>query len=219
MTLDSLRVLYLHGFASGPSSRKARFLADRLRSAGTQLEAPDLTEGDFTRLTVTRQLHLLDRLLAGQPAVLIGSSLGGYLAALYASRHAEVARLILLAPAFDFYRLWTLDLGPERIDQWRANGTTLVFNHAHGREMPLDFGFLEDARTYPPFPSFPQPALIFHGNRDPVVPVEHSIAFQKAHPATRLIRLDSAHELTDVLEPIWREVQPFLLAGGSPVKC
>jgi pimeloyl-ACP methyl ester carboxylesterase len=213
MTLDGLRVLYLHGFASSPASRKAQLFFERLGSLGIQLEIPDLTEGDFTRLTVTRQLHLLERLLAGEPAVLIGSSLGGYLAALYASRHAEVARLILLAPAFDFYRLWTQELGPERIDQWKANGTMLVFHHAHGREMPLGFEFLEDARAYDPFPSFAQPALLFHGDRDSIVPVEHSVTFQKTHSGTRLVRLDSGHELTDVLEPIWLEARSFLLSG------
>lgn len=234
MILDGLRVFYLHGFASSPGSLKAKFFSARLRSLGIQLEVPDLSEGDFTHLTVTRQLHVIERLLAGhvdraqrptnglcapQSAMLIGSSLGGYLAALYASRHTEVARLILLAPAFDFRRLWMQDLGSQRLDQWKRNRTMLVFNYAEGREMPLDIEFLEDAGTYEPFPSFSQPALIFHGNRDPIVPVEHSLRFQRRHPATRLMRLDSGHELTDVLDPIWREAQPFLLSGEMRLKC
>ena len=214
-----MRVLYLHGFASGSGSRKAQFFSEKLHALGIRLEIPDLAAGDFARLTVTGQLHLLARLLAGQPALLIGSSLGGYLAALYASLHAEIARLILLAPAFDFYRLWTLELGPERLQEWKATGTLLVYHHAHGRRMPLNFEFLEDARAYDPFPSFAQPAVIFHGSRDPVVPLEHSVRFQAAHPATRLVRLDSAHELTDVLDAIWVEAESFLAGGQSPLKC
>jgi uncharacterized protein len=211
MMLEGLRLLYLHGFGSGPCSRKAQFFSERLRSRGIPLDIPDLTEGEFERLTVTRQLHLLERLLDGRPAVLIGSSLGGYLAALYASRHAEIARVLLLAPAFDFPRLWMRELGPERIAEWKAAGTMLVHNHAHGCPMPLDFEFLDDARAYDPFPSFDQPALIVHGDRDPVVPVEHSIQFEATHPATRLVRLDSEHELTDVLGRIWVETHSFLL--------
>ena len=48
------------------------------------------------------------------PLVLIGSSMGGYLAALYASRASQasqafgrpVAALVLMAPAVDFHRRW-----------------------------------------------------------------------------------------------------------------
>src|SRR5690242_10304688 len=101
-----LRVLYLHGFASSPGSRKARFFAERLRKVGCKVEIPDLAQGGFKHLTISGQLQLLERLAAGEPVMLIGSSLGGYLAALYASQHPEVDRMILLAPAFRFRELW-----------------------------------------------------------------------------------------------------------------
>ena len=45
------RIVYLHGFASGPSSRKARFFAERFAELGIGLEIPDLAQGDFARLT------------------------------------------------------------------------------------------------------------------------------------------------------------------------
>jgi len=58
-------------------------------------------EGRFEALTISGQLQG-DR--AGRrrsSVILMGSSLGGYLAALYASRHPDqVERLVLLAPAF-----------------------------------------------------------------------------------------------------------------------
>lgn len=114
MLPEQLRVLYLHGFASSPASRKAQFFATKLRDSAVDLQIPDLAQGNFQGLTITAQMDLLVTLLAGRPAALIGSSLGGYLAALYASSHAEVQRLVLLAPAFDFYRLWLHSLGPER---------------------------------------------------------------------------------------------------------
>jgi len=93
------RVVYLHGFASSPSSTKARYFREKLEAAGAVVDVPDLAEGDFQHLTITGQMRVLERVAGGRPVSLIGSSMGGYLAALYAARHTEVERLALLAPA------------------------------------------------------------------------------------------------------------------------
>jgi len=47
------RILYLHGFASGPSSSKARYFRGRLEAAGAHVEVPDLAAGDFEHLTLS----------------------------------------------------------------------------------------------------------------------------------------------------------------------
>jgi uncharacterized protein len=133
MLLAGLRILYLHGFASSPASHKACFFKERLAYLGVRLEIPELCEGNFERLTITGQLNVIERVIGSSPPsnneqiVLIGSSLGGYLAALYASRHREVARLMLLAPAFAFFELWTNELGPERLALWRKTAPCLFF--------------------------------------------------------------------------------------------
>jgi hypothetical protein len=98
------RILYLHGFASSAASSKARFFAEHLRTAGAPIDIPDLAAGDFEHLTIGGQLRVIERAAAGDPVALMGSSLGGYLAALYAARHPEVTRVVLLAPAFGFAR-------------------------------------------------------------------------------------------------------------------
>src|SRR5438270_3120218 len=100
------RVVYLHGFASGPQSSKARFFAQKLAEEGIDVEIPQLDCGDFRNLTMTRQVDVLERAVGGRPAILMGSSLGGYLAAWYAARHEEVEKLVLMAPAFQFLRRW-----------------------------------------------------------------------------------------------------------------
>lgn len=100
------RVIYLHGFASGPSSKKARFFAERFAQLGIGLEIPDLAENDFEHLTISGQLRVIERLSRGESTTLIGSSMGGYVSALYAARHAEVEKLVLLAPAFAFLKRW-----------------------------------------------------------------------------------------------------------------
>lgn len=211
MLPDRLRILYLHGFASSPASRKAQFFAQKLQVDGLRLEIPDLAEGGFEQLTVSRQLNVIERLLAGEPATFIGSSLGGYLAALYAAHHPEIERLILLAPAFDFLRLWQASLGPHAMAEWRRTRTKLVFHHEEQRDMPLDFEFIEDAIRFPAFPHFAQPALLFHGEQDPVVPIGNSARFAAVHPNVRFRRLDSTHELTDVLDEIWLAARTFLV--------
>jgi pimeloyl-ACP methyl ester carboxylesterase len=206
-----LRVVYLHGFASSPESRKAHFFCEQLRQLGFVVNVPDLAEGDFERLTISAQLRVIERAADHNPIILIGSSLGGYLAALYAARHPEVDRLVLLAPAFDFRRLWRDQLGPERLAAWRESGTIGVFHYGARGELPLGYQFFEDASHFEPFPDFGQPVLIFHGNHDSVVPVIYSSEFVKAHANARLVRLESGHELTDVLDTIWHRLRRFLV--------
>jgi hypothetical protein len=213
-----LRVLYLHGFASSPGSRKARFFAGRLRGLGFSVEIPNLAQGRFEQLTITGQLELLEALARNEPVIIIGSSLGGYLAALYAARHPEVDRLILLAPAFGFHQLWIAELGLDRVAEWRTRGSIPVFHYAEQREVPLGFHFIEDAARFEPFPDFHQPALIFHGNHDDSVPVQQSLAFVRDHRNARLIRLESGHDLIDVLEPVWNVCETFVKADRSAAK-
>jgi pimeloyl-ACP methyl ester carboxylesterase len=199
------RIVYLHGFASGPASQKATFFAARI----PQLEVPDLAAGDFEHLTITGQLQIIEALVAGDPLALIGSSLGGYLAALYAARHPEVARLILLAPAFGFARRWAQ---VNNVEQWRRQGFIEVYHYAEQRQRKLGCQLLDDAAGYEDAPSFSQPALLFHGTRDTVVPSQGSEQFAASHPNVHLRLLDSGHELTDVLETIWQQTAPFLIS-------
>ena len=214
-----LRVLYLHGFASSPASRKARFFAERLAALGIQVEIPDLAEGHFEDLTISRQLKLIEKVAGNEPIMLIGSSLGGYLAALYAALHPEVDRLLLLAPAFHFCQLWANELGPQRLAVWRENGTLPVFHYAEERYVPLGYQLMEDASCHPGFPDVRQPTLIFHGTQDPVVPVRYSAAFAETHANVRLVQLPSGHELTDVLDRIWHDAHEFLLPQHTEIQC
>jgi pimeloyl-ACP methyl ester carboxylesterase len=199
-----MRIIYLHGFASGPTSKKASFFRERIPS----LEVPDLAAGDFEHLTISGQLGLIEDLARGERVTLIGSSLGGYLAALYAARHPEVQKLVLMAPAFGFVRRWAA--APEA-DGWRKAGYLEVYHYGEKRTCRLSYQFIEDALGYDDFPDCQQPALIFHGVNDDAVPARVSSEFAAAHPNARLRLLDSDHELLNVLEVIWRGTEPFLL--------
>ena len=204
------RFLYLHGFASSPLSKKAAEFARRLREYGIELEIPDLAEGDFRSTTITRQLDVVRRTLQGDPAVLIGSSLGGYLAALYAARHPEVDRIVLLAPAFGLAGRWEELLGPEALEEWRRSGERRFFHYAADREEPLAYEFYEDARRWEDFPYVEQPALICHGTRDEIVPAAAAREFTRRNPRVTLRLYDAGHDLLEVTGPIWEAVAGFL---------
>jgi pimeloyl-ACP methyl ester carboxylesterase len=205
------RILYLHGFASSPASNKARFFAAQLRAAGAQVEIPDLAAGDFEHLTITGQLRVIEQAAAGEPVALMGSSLGGYLASLYAARHPEVSRVILLAPAFEFARRWAERMGADAVAAWRRTGSIDVFHYGEKRLRPLAPALLDDALRYEDYPDFRQPALIFHGASDDVVPVAYSEQFALTHAGAHLEVLDSGHELLNVLDYMAPRVTGFLL--------
>jgi uncharacterized protein len=203
-------VVYLHGFASSPASSKAGFFRARFAEAGVQALIPTLDGGDFEHLTITSQLAIVEHVAGDGPVMLMGSSLGGYLAALYAARHREqVARVILMAPAFCFARRWSAGL-PD-VEDWKRTGSKRVFHYGENRERSLGYALIEDGMRYEDYPDVRQPALVLHGANDPVVPVELSVEFARIHAETATLRVyQSGHELTDVLEPMWLDIGKFL---------
>jgi uncharacterized protein len=207
-------LIYLHGFASGPGSTKAAFFRARLAAAGVELAVPELAP-DFTRQTVSGMLGVVEPLV-GPGTVLLGSSLGGYLATLVASRQAGVRAIVLFAPAFGFAARWEARLGPEGVRQWREQGTIPVMHYGTGREEPLAFDLIADARRHAETPDPPCPALVFAGSRDETVPLEGVAAFAARRPAEReLAVLDAGHEMTEVLEPMWERTAAFLRRVGA----
>ncbi len=202
------RIVYLHGFASTPLSTKAQFF--KRKFAGVDFEIPHLDRGDFEKLTVTGQLQAVDQAVRGDRVFLMGSSLGGFLAAHYASNHANVERLVLLAPAFEFPARWRSRFTEQELAEWRARGARAFYHYGYKADRPLAYAFVEDAAQYQDAPDFAQPALIFHGKRDDVVPPEVSERYAARHPNVTLKLVDSGHELTDVLDELWQGAANFL---------
>jgi len=203
--------IYLHGFASRPASRKATYFRERFAERGLTLEVPALDGEDFEHLTITGQLDVIHRHAAGRPCALIGSSLGGYLAALYAARHPAVACVVLLAPAFCFSRRWEEELGTEAFAAWRLQGSREVFHYGEGKAKRIGFGLIEDGMNYEDYPAVSQPCLVLHGLQDTVVPLEYARVFASRHPATvQLVELPTDHEMADALADLWNHAAPFL---------
>jgi len=210
-------LIYLHGFASGPGSTKAQLFRAKLAGIGAALAVPDLAP-DFTHVTVSGMLAIVEPLV--EPGtVLLGSSLGGYLATLAASRTPDRVRgLVLFAPAFGFAARWEARLGPEAVTEWRRRGTMPVMHYGTGREEPLAFDLIADARRHPETPDPPCPALVFAGRHDDTVPLDGIAAFARRRPTMReLVVLDAGHEMTEVVEPMWERTAEFLRRIGALV--
>jgi uncharacterized protein len=209
-------LLYLHGFASGPSSHKARVLSERFAALGAPLHVPDLTPGadGFERSTPSSMLAVAEAALRGAegPHAIIGSSLGGYLAAIASSRDPSVERLVLLAPAFRLFERWRARLGAAELERWRASGLETM-HHASGRMRRIGFPFFEDAGGFPAFPEVRVPTLCIAGARDETVPLEDVEAFVERTPTARLIAVDDGHELAASLDRIFDEARAFLLGA------
>jgi len=205
------RLIYLHGFASSPQSTKGQYFRQRFADLARELELPDLTQGDFEHSTLTQQLGLLDSLIGGQRAILIGSSLGGYLAALFAARNPEqVPGVVLLAPAFGFARRWAESLGEDVVRQWRERGWRSVFHYGEKQQRRLRYDLLADGFQYEEFPDVRQPALVMHGRRDDAVDYRLSEGFADGRANVELVLYDSDHELLNVLEPMWDRLHRFI---------
>ena len=143
--------IYLHGFASSPNSNKASYLRDRFAEANLELKVLDLNQGDFSKLTLTRQIEQTINAFPDPqtPVTLIGSSFGGLTCAWVAEQKLQVKRMILLAPAFGFPHSWYSKLQPEQIEQWRESGYLSVYHYGEKRSLRLHYEFLRDADNYP----------------------------------------------------------------------
>ena len=143
------RFAYLHGFASGPRSHKGMALAAAFARRGALLRQPDLNVPSFAHLTYSGMLAGVDRLDATTAAAggdgetplgwgLVGSSMGGWVAARWAELHPEkVSRLLLLAPGLDLPNRWRGLLSAAELQDWERSGRRLV-NDAAGTSIGGD---------------------------------------------------------------------------------
>lgn len=220
--MPSPRYVYLHGFASSPLSRKARALAETFAGLGLRLEIPDLNRPSFANLSHDAMLAAVDALWAERPSdplYLVGSSLGGWLAARYAELHPErVARLVLLCPGFHLADRWPKLVGDEWFAIWERHGE-LALPDATGAKVPVHWGFIEEARRQPAEPIAACPTVIIHGRRDETVDIRTSREYVDRCPHAHLVEVDDTHDLGrsidrinaevlrhfDIGRPTWRE--------------
>ncbi len=188
-------IVWLGGFKSTMDGTKARSLADWAIRTGHGFVRFDysghgLSEGDFGDGTIGRWLGeaeaVFDRLTSG-PQILVGSSMGGWIALLLARRHlgaatpaaSRLAGLVLIAPAVDMTeRLIWKNASPEVRRQIETEGVYLRPSDYDDGPYPITRQLIEDGRAHLMLGStleMPCPVHILHGQEDPDVPWQLSL--------------------------------------------
>jgi hypothetical protein len=186
-------VVWLGGFRSDMTGTKAQALADWAQGQGRAFLRFDYlghgaSSGDFqAKGTITRWredvLAVLDQLIAGE-VVLMGSSMGGWIACLAAMVRAERVRaLVLIAPAPDFTeKLMAPEIPPEGRAALARDGVWLRPSD-YGEPYPITRALLEDGARWSILPGpvpIECPVRILQGGADPDVPWRHALELAQA---------------------------------------
>jgi pimeloyl-ACP methyl ester carboxylesterase len=206
-----VRFLYLHGFASGPRSKKGMAFAEHFAARGVEVDRLNLRVPSFEHLRLSAMIDLAQAAIGDDPrerAVVFGSSLGGLTAARLAERDPRVTALVLLAPAFQLIERWKQ---LEGFADWQRTGWREVLDYTTGGQARVDFGFVEDAQAIDVgFPDVRVPTLILHGVNDDVVPIDHARRFAGGKRHVRVVELEDGHELVATLPRLLAEADEFL---------
>lgn len=192
-------VVWLGGFRSDMTGTKAQALADQALASGRAFLRFDYSGhgesgGAFTDGTIgswrTDALALIDGLTEGD-LVLVGSSMGGWLACLCAlARPERVKGLVLVAPAADFPQALMV---PEMTAQDRAalaRDGVWMRPSEYGEPYPIARRFLEESVAWNLLPGpvgIDLPVRILQGGADPDVPWRHALALAEALTSQDLV--------------------------------
>lgn len=219
-------VVFLGGFNSDMTGSKAEFLAGWCEARGTPFLRFDYSGhgasgGRFVDGTIGRWAEdaacVIDALAPG-PQVLVGSSMGGWIALLLARRRAPRA-LVGIAPAPDFTEdlMWAefsseVRATIERDGVWHRPSE-------YGAPYPITRALIEDGRRHlllrAPLP-VEVPLRILQGQRDPDVPWQHALRIAETVTGTdvrihlvkdgdhRLSRPEDLALLGETLAPLLR---------------
>jgi pimeloyl-ACP methyl ester carboxylesterase len=188
-------LVWLSGLKSDMTSTKATAIAEWARDEGLAFVRFDysghgLSEGRFEDSTISSWLEEARAVFTGLTAgeqVLVGSSMGGYIALLLlrqliAEAPDEARRiraLVLIAPAWDMTeRLMWREFPSHIRDEILSKGIYLRPSAYEDGPYPITRALIEDGRGHligdTPFDPG-RPVHILHGLQDPDVPWEHTL--------------------------------------------
>lgn len=174
-------LLLCHGMESTRGGTKQTAIVERFVPLGFSVLRFDFSfvgdsEGDFEDMTISGEvedalgaLDFLDGLRPG-PVTIVGSSLGGAVSLLAASRASDRVAAVATIAAVTDTALFAAGMSDEEIARWRETG-----KRAWGTSY-LRSGFLDDAERLDipvAVAGLDKPMLVMHGDSDPVVPPAH----------------------------------------------
>ncbi|MGL4437790.1 MAG: alpha/beta hydrolase [Bosea sp. (in: a-proteobacteria)] len=208
-------IVWLGGFRSDMVATKAEALSVWGHTEGRSVLRFDYTGhgmsgGQFEAATVS--VWLADTLAmieaeAGDAPILVGSSMGGWLALLAAralkAKGTPLSGLVLIAPAVDFTEelMWA-SMPPEARADIMSKGHWLRHSAYSPEPYPITRALIEDGRTHLSFgaPIEPGcPVTILQGMADPDVPWQHAMKLVEHLPAddvTLTLIKDGDHRLS-----------------------
>lgn len=209
---DGPTVVWLGGFKSDMTGTKAQALADWAlanRRAYVRFDyfGHGESTGDFAAGTISRwrrdAMAVMAELTEGE-LILVGSSMGGWIACLAAVVVPERIRgMVLIAPAPDFTeKLMTPEIPPEGHAALAADGVWLRPSE-YGEPYPITRNLLEDGARWSilggePIP-LEMPIRILQGGADPDVPWRHALELAntlKGKDVTFTLIKDGDHRLS-----------------------
>jgi pimeloyl-ACP methyl ester carboxylesterase len=186
-------VVWLGGFKSDMAGTKAQALADWAAASGRDFLRFDysghgLSDGDFAQGTIGRwrddAMTVVGALVEGR-AILVGSSMGGWIACLVAlARPQAVASLVLVAPAADFTsKLMWPQFSPEQQAELQSAGLVMRASAYDAAGYPITRELIEEGARWSILDGpvgIDLPVRILQGGRDPDVPWRHALALAEA---------------------------------------
>ena len=187
-------LMWLSGFCSEMTSTKASALAEwasqqGLASLRFDYSGHGRSDGRLHDGSISRWLEEAEAVftqLSRGPQVLIGSSMGGYIALLLmrtllarsASEAQRIRALVLIAPAWDMTELMWKNLPASARQAIEESGVYLRPSRYGDGPYPITRALIEDGRRHlignSPFDPG-RPLHILHGLQDPDVPWEHTL--------------------------------------------
>jgi len=185
-------VVWLGGFKSDMQSTKAIAIDEWCRTHGRPMLRMDYmghgeSSGDFRDGTISLWAEdaaaFLEHVVR-EPAIIVGSSMGGWIALLIARRLHEAGKpgpagLVLIAPASDFTEalMWP-QFPPAVKEEIMGKGVFLLPSAYAPEPTPITRALIEDGRRNLIFGAPFQvgcPVHILQGMRDPDVPWDHAL--------------------------------------------
>ena len=156
-TGNNRQILFITGFLSKRWGNKSNALARWCEEKDWGFCCYDVrgfgdSEGVFTDYTLSDWIAdarlVLNTLKTGAPMIIVGNSLGGWIAWLMAQEFHEVERLILIAPAFNMMGVRARSISETRRQTWLTSGWMPWDDELAHKDWPLSWKWVEESEDY-----------------------------------------------------------------------